>query len=528
MPENLITLFLYLEKEQIIIDKKEFEFQVQSHPDYPSFLAIVDTLTFFNIDNGAIRLNASEIELLPVNFIAFLKDEMNNPQLYFIEKKANYYLYTKDNKTTNISKQEIEARWENIVLLVEKPEVELTKSGNKLTWVIPLSFLAIFLLVLFQFDDNLQTQLFFLFPTLGMMFSISALKDLFGTKNELINSFCNMTPSTSCTNIVNSTKWKIFKFVNFSDLSIIFFSSQFLGLLLSIFTGNIVGFFSIQKVLFFGATPILFLSLYYQKFVEKKWCPICLIIIGIIVMELGYVLFFQNTSFVILLQPIVIVSFVFVTVIVAWSLLKTLLTQLKELKEFQFRGKRFMKNYEIFKNNLLVSNQIENDLIQSQTILIGNTNARVKIIVVTSPFCSHCVEMNNIIEEILEKHKDKVCFDIRFNFNSEFGDEKSKRIHQQLVAIYYDLGQDAFFRALRSWFETKDEKKLDILMITEDNKLQINMILEKQFNWNQKNGMNYTPAIIINQFVFPKQYERNELIHFITELSDDECFSIKK
>lgn len=525
MPENYNYLFQYLKKEGISIDKDEFEFQVQSHPDYPSLLSISDTLSFFNINNGATRLASSEIELLPERFIAFLREEKNKLQLCFIEKKGSEYVYTKDKKSLIISKQDLETRWENIVLLVEKSEIELTNSSNKLSWITPIWFLAIFILVLYQSVDNLQTKLFFLFPILGILFSVAALKDLFGTKSELLNSFCNMTASTSCTDIVSSNKWKIFKFVNFSDLSIIFFSSQFIGLLLFLFTGNTVVFFSIQKVLIFTAAPILFLSLYYQKFVEKKWCPICLAIITVIFLELCYVLFFQSTAFKILLKSLVIMSFVIASVTLVWLILKKLLTLQKELKEFQLKGSRFMRNYEIFKNALLASNRVENDLLNVEAIVLGNTEAPLRIIVVTSPFCGYCKEAHIIIEEILQKHHNTVCVDIRFNFNFEYGDEKSKKIHQQLVAIYYDQGQAAFSKALHSWFENKEEKKLDGLVITEYNTLKINMILEKQFNWNKKNGINYTPAIIINQFVFPKQYETNELIHFIAELSEDEDFN---
>lgn len=39
-------LFQYLEKEDIKVDKAEFLFQIQSHPGYPSVLAISDALTF--------------------------------------------------------------------------------------------------------------------------------------------------------------------------------------------------------------------------------------------------------------------------------------------------------------------------------------------------------------------------------------------------------------------------------------------------------------------------------------------------
>jgi hypothetical protein len=41
MTENYNYLFQYLEKEGIFIDKTEFLFQMQSHPDYPSLLLAV-------------------------------------------------------------------------------------------------------------------------------------------------------------------------------------------------------------------------------------------------------------------------------------------------------------------------------------------------------------------------------------------------------------------------------------------------------------------------------------------------------
>ena len=86
MTDNYNYLFQYLEKENITIDKSEFSFQIESQPDYPSLLSITDTLSFFNIDNGAIRLANSEMELLPDLCIALLKEEDNKQQLYFILK----------------------------------------------------------------------------------------------------------------------------------------------------------------------------------------------------------------------------------------------------------------------------------------------------------------------------------------------------------------------------------------------------------------------------------------------------------
>ncbi len=73
MEENFSFLFQYLKKENVTIDQNEFVFQAQSHPDYPSLLAFSDTLHFFNIQNGAIRVTASEIIDLPDRFVSLFK-----------------------------------------------------------------------------------------------------------------------------------------------------------------------------------------------------------------------------------------------------------------------------------------------------------------------------------------------------------------------------------------------------------------------------------------------------------------------
>ena len=524
--QNLKSVFSYVKSENIKIDFANFLYQAEKHPDYPTLLAISDTLSFFKIKNGAIQVSVSEIDLLPDHFVALLGKEKSNPQLYFIKKNNNIYFYTLDEKVIEISKSELESSWNNIVLLLEKSEVEniVNKKKSKLSWILSLLCLGLFVLTLIEFKDNIQTKLFFLFPIFGLLFSVSALKDLFGIENVLLNSFCNMNDSTGCTSVISSTKWKFFEFVNFSDLSIVFFSSQFLGLLLFLFADNIDSFFYIQKILLFVAIPILFLSIYYQKFVERKWCPICLGIIAIILLELVYLIVFQSVPFIILPKLLIPYGLIFMTVTIIWSSLKRLLFQQKELKEFQLKGIRFIHNYEIFKNTLLVSSKTAFKNIHFGNIILGNADARLKIIIVSSPFCRHCAEIHTIIEEIVEKYRDTVCFDIRFNFNDEQSDEKSKKIHQNFVRIYYDKGQDSFIKALHNWFENKDEDKLNSNGTSQLSDLKINEILKEQFFMNQENNITFTPAIIIDQYVFPKQYDRKELIHFINDLVEDEDF----
>jgi len=517
MIQNFNFLFQYLEKEEITIDKKEFEFQIQSHPDYPSLLSIADTLSFFNIDNGSMRLASSEIELLPQRFIAFLREEKNKPQLCFIEKKGNDYIYTKDLKTSIISKKEIETKWESIVLLVEKPEIEISKSNNKSSWILPLSFSIIFILILFQFEGNLQTKLFFLFPSLGMLFSIAALKDLFGTKNELLNSFCNMTTSTSCTMVVGSNKWRIFEIVSFSDLSVVFFASQLLGLLVFLFSGDTTVYFTIQKTLLLASIPVLLLSVYYQKFVENKWCPICLVIIAIILLELGYLIAFQSTVFAILTKELIVFGFIFLSVMIIWSALKKLLIKQKELKEFQLKAVRFERNYTIFKNSLFAKDKAQ---LPQGSIILGNKESKTKIIIISNPFCGHCKEAHEVIETILEKHHNDIQIHVILKTNLETENEEGKRLFRSLMSIYEKDGETAFAKALKNWFDNKNLPEWFSLFPV-NTTTEFDAIFSAHNKWCEENDYNFTPAIFINGYEYPQMYDRKNLRFYINDLVED-------
>lgn len=78
MTDNFNYLFKYLQKKNITIDKPEFQFQIQSHPSYPSLLSIADTLSFFNIDNIATRIAKEQLDDLPNIFIALLYEKLND------------------------------------------------------------------------------------------------------------------------------------------------------------------------------------------------------------------------------------------------------------------------------------------------------------------------------------------------------------------------------------------------------------------------------------------------------------------
>lgn len=520
MTINYNFLFYYLEKEEIIIDKEEFIYQIQSHSDYPSLLSIADTLSFFSIDNGAIRIDFTDLELLPNRFIVLLNKGKKKDELYYIEQKDNKYYVLDHTKNEEISLNDLEKNWKGIVLLIKKSEIETSnKHKNKYAWLLPTLSLIIFIFTLIKLESSLVTKIFFIFPTIGILFSVAALKDLFGAKSELINNFCNLTTSTSCSTIVNSDKWGFFSYINFSDLAIVFFSSQFFGLLVLLIAGNSTVFFSIQFVLLFGSIPIILLSLYFQKFVEKKWCPICLVIISLIILEFIFCILTFDISFSFTRMSLLLLGLVSLFVSLVWFQLKNLLSEHKDLKESQLKSNRFIRNYEIFKNTLISKDKAE---LPFANIVLGNKESKTILTLITSPFCSYCKEVHEIMERILDKNGNDLQIKLIIKVDLNSLDEDRKLFLRSLMHIYFNESVENFRNKMNYWYENKNIKKwLDYNQVKDFSFSKIDSIYNSQNAFCTNSGNNYTPAIFINGYEYPKLYERKHLEFFINDLIED-------
>lgn len=526
MAENISfnNVFHYMEKESITFDKDEILFQIQSHPNFPSLLSISDTLTFFNINNGALRIEASQIDLLPDQFMALLKEANSESQFYYIYKKGEKYITIKDKISYEIDREELESRWLDLIFLIEKPDVEHTNSikSQRVLNVLIILCILLFLPLYFRSNYSISILLFLLFPSVGILFSIAALKELFGTKNNFINRFCNITTSTDCTAVVASNKWTLFTIINFSDLSIVFFSSQLFALITFLVSGNLLEYVAIQKILLIISTPVIILSLYYQKFVEKKWCPICLVIASIILLEIGYLFLVVTIRIPISVNSLVLYAYVILIIITLWILLKNTLSKQKDLKEFQINANRLLRNYTVFKHTLTASPRIE---IPSHVgMVLGNPESNAQITIITNPFCGHCKEVHEIINAILEKHGDDLRVKIIFKTAFELDTEEIKLFFQILMTIYLEKGEKKFTEALSDFFASKNVEAWNQTYQVPIDSEKVDHIYSVMNHWCLENQINYTPEVFLNGFKYPSEYEKENLTFYISDFIEDTHF----
>lgn len=519
MNTELSFFFQYLEKERIFIEKNEFLFQVRSHPDYPSLLSISDTLSFFNIDNGALKILKSEIDLLPEKFIALLNDNSAEPFLYLVERKENIYVLSDDNKKLVITKDDLEKKWCNVVLLVEK------KDDYEYTRTRPISFILLFILfslsliIVYLFANKFVLTSYYFLSLTGLLMSVIALNDLFGFNSKIINSICRISSHTDCLKVIKSERWKIFKYINFSDLSIIFFIFQIVGFLSFSVFGHLDYFLETQKIILIFSLPLIIASVYYQKYIEKKWCPICISIILIVLLELTFLFFNLGKTFSFQFKETFFIFFIFFSICFLWFVLKKVLLRKKALEDFQMKTNRFIRDYDSFKKILISDFKIT---LPHYSALIGSLTNKTEIAVITNPFCGHCKDVHVLLNKILLSKIKYVNLKIVMNVDLENAGDEDKNFLRVLMNVRFNDGEHEFNNALKSWFENGNIdfwfEKYDKI----ENTMMIDEFYNKQYEWCKINGYYSTPILLINGYKYPKFYERNQLEFFINDIIEDD------
>ena len=522
-------VFEYMKREDIGFDQKEFLFQVQSHPDYPTLLSIADTLSFLKVRSGALAVDASEIELLPEAFMAQLDhhdtERNKSKELYYVYQQEGGYRMYVEGEYVDVSREVLEERWGGAVLLIEpEPGIEAPKKKSGRV----LSFLGGLLVVvlgysLYGFAERMSDLLFVLLPIVGILLSMAALKDLFGADSNFVKKFCSFSVEDSCSNVVTSKKWKVFEYVNFSDLAIVFFSTQFLSFIILLLTGNIESYFGIQKALMVASVPVLGLSIYYQKFIENTWCPICLSIGGLVVLETGYLFYFSGLSFNVNMSALSLFAVVGLFMVVAWGILKKLLSEQKSLKEFQFKATRFIKNYENFRSRIIANPKKSS---YHSPLVLGNPDAQTVITAITSPFCSTCQEVHQILDRILEAHGDRVRVEVVVKTAIEVDEPIVQDFMLTLMGNYVERGPKAFQEALHDWIMDPSQDVYDWIdkYEVEYDRTQLEVIYVDMNTWCIENDINFTPFLMVNNYIYPTTYDYDQLDYLILDVIEDPSF----
>ncbi|WP_299107103.1 vitamin K epoxide reductase family protein [uncultured Tenacibaculum sp.] len=516
--KNLVQRLL--KSNQISFDKDELAFQIQSHPSYPSLHAITGVLDHFNIENVAADVPANKETLvqLPDCFLAQINTEKGKDLVIVDRKKQDYFVYNSENKKQKHTEQEFIEKFTGIIVAVEKTEESLQpeKKSNF------AKFLAIGLLIgltgftLYQNTTNLYTLAYLVLSVVGIITSVAIVKQELGLKTSIGNAFCSgADDKKDCDAVLTSKGAEIIKGYKLSDLSVLYFSGLTLLTLAQIANP------AISYTISLLAIPVTLYSIYYQYAIVKKWCMLCLSIVGVLWLQAAvplitntYITTFVPTSFV---AFGIVASLTWLT----WYFIKPLVAEVTELRKDKIESVKFKRNFTLLNSLLHKSPQLYTQIENSQEIVFGNPNSALELTIVTNPFCGHCKPVHEHIDEILHRYANNVRIKIRFNINTENKDGDAVKITSRLIEIYHTQGSEACLKAMDAiyggekpakWLETYGTCTQQEVYIAE---------LEREKEWCTNNAINFTPEILVNGRSFPKEYNRTDLILFIEDLEEN-------
>ena len=199
--------------------------------------------------------------------------------------------------------------------------------------------------------------------------------------------------------------------------------------------------------------------------------------------------------------------------------LNNTLNEKDSLQKSNTKNLRFKRNYDLFKRELTEKEKIT--FSDNETFSVGNKDARLKISIISNPYCGFCKDAHKIMENLLEKYPDEISVQMRFNYSPDKQNEKFTHLISDFTYVYKNKPEKDFLQIVEYWFETRDEEKIrqktGATSSHEDLTPLVNMSAE-----NRVAGLNFTPIILLNGYQFPDKYDREDIYYFIDELIEDE------
>jgi uncharacterized membrane protein len=527
--ENSLIYILknLLKSNQIEVDEKELEFQLLSHPSYPSVNSLTGVLDHFRIENAALEVpnDMDSYNDLPENFIAYIISNRIGELVLVVKRDGFAEIILGKKRIDRITGGEFLKVWTGIIVAVEKDEAQVIskKKSTILSSKVFSIFIFVFLLgFFFLAKPDLFQTIHYLLSFVGLAFAIIIVKHEIGVHSVIADKFCSTNiKRIDCDEVLESKGANFFGFVKLSDVGIIYFMALCLSWLLISF--NVIS-FDLIIVISVLAIPFTFYSILYQYFVVKKWCLLCLSIVFTLWLQAGSLLLsdFEISNLSISLNSLALVSFSFLLVISIWQFVLPKLKKEQELNKLKIEHYKFKRNYSIFDALISRSPDVDIEIDSSFELLLGDKskNAHLKITVITNPLCGHCTSVHNVIEQLLDSKEQNIQICIRFLVNTKDQESIDTQIAQRLLEIYHDEKDDIVSLAIHEVYSDMSPEEWLVKWHTCDNDKYF-MVLEKEGDWCLKNNINFTPEILINGRSFPKEYERSDLLYFIDEIIED-------
>lgn len=524
---------------EIRVTETTLKKEISEHPDYPSLLSVSEVFHLFKIDHLPLKTTISSFDSFSAPFIVQINEQTSGQTLFAIVNKVlpdgmiSWY-HPEKKKNEHIRKEEFEKLFTGYVMLAKANEMsgetnyrikrkeEKFHNLRNLFLILALPTLLLISISCTIFINGISESILpvcYILATLaGTIISALLLLYEIDQHNPAFQKICHGGHKTNCGAILNSAASHIWG-ISWSSIGFTYFFGTFIALLVTGLVNTnmlfIVAFCNLMSI------PYIFFSIFYQAKVAKQWCPMCLSVQIVFVLQflislLGHFLLMPTLNIIpIMLGIAACFGFAFLFV----QLLTSFLKKTKECKYTQQEINRLKHNPDIFYALLDRQKELKKPL-NNLGIVLGNPEARTKLVMVSDPYCDPCAEAHSIFDELMRNNSD-LQLQIIFTASGERIDYRNLPV-QHLLAIAEKGNESLTKQSLDDWYmmKEKDYEQFSLKYPIKDIKLTLQIERIKEMHrWNENENITFTPTLFINGNQLPEIYNISDIYYFLLNYS---------
>ena len=515
-----------LKRKHYNVSQNFLKEKLETHPYFPSILAIKDTLTELSIKVDIFQTTEDNLLEFSPPFLAHIKNN-NLEKLIFISDKDSILS----------AKQSMpEFSFTGIIIAIDEAE-ELFKNDenseslknetlNKtFFFLLLLSTILLFLLPLLFNQTKFVYHLLILSNFVGLLFSFFIIEKELGISNNFSDKICRLSSKSGCENILGSKGAKIFHWLSWGDVGICYFATMltylcFYGFTVTLFQTPVI-YISVISLFF----P--FYSLYYQIKIIKQFCTLCIGVIAALTFN-GlfsiYVLKLESQTKIITIGTFDFLLFILLAISLfsLWFILKGLVINARKNYQYYTLYKRFKRNPSILLSVLdwqLLN--VDTILVEDETIAIGNKSAPFNLLIACNPYCDPCAIAHNLVHSLYNNYPTHIRIGIRFLLTKENiskNDAKTKAVRH--ILQYISEHPMEVQNILHYWYGVMSYDKLVAKFPVTVSK-DVDDIMQSFVDWNSKLKIRGTPTFWINGKELPSSFNWTDLFEQLPIIIED-------
>ncbi len=492
------------------------------HPSFPSLYSITNTLTNFGITNKAVKVKVEQLNQLETPFLA----TTHGGETILVKKSENGYVHffspAMGWKNTNLD--DFTKMWNKMVILIDiesavteenyprKKNIELL---NDLRFSIVLVFSTLLILSIIFAIGSSSILAYFFIKVFGLMVAVALVNKEINRNTNY--SFCKVGKKINCDDVLNSPAAKLFDWLSMTDMGFLYFTGTIITFVISTIVPEHTSIDLLKFLVLtsFLALPYTLFSLFYQGFVIKKWCTLCLATIAMLWAEavIGF-FYFRESSLLpnFELKTILLFSFCLFFPPIIWMFLKKELLKSSGFDSLYFSNLRIKNNWEVFQYIQQKQKVVDMDFISNE-IVLGNYSAKNVLVVAINPYCPSCGKEYGHIVKLLERHSDYVKIVIRFVV-SYYENDRAKLYASAMLISHYLEGRFDFKELLKEWFKGRNLNEFIKSYPITHNKMAED-ILHHHHLWSEKNNIEFTPTTYLNNKKLTIDYTVEQLLNIL-------------